>query len=149
MRIPKKCQYALRAVFELVLRDPGLPVKIHEIASAQNIPPQFLEVILNQLRHAGFVDSRRGKEGGYMLARAAEKLTVGEVIRYIQGPIFMTADDDRRANKGESFYGDYAFEELWEKVNSAISQVCDNTTFAELIEHEQAKKIASVPSYSI
>jgi len=149
MRISKKCQYALRAVFELAMRDPGLPVKIHEIAGAQNIPPRFLEVILNQLRHAGFVDSRRGKEGGYMLARAAEGLTVGEVIRYIQGPISMTTGDERKANKGASFYGEYALEQLWENVNNAVSKVCDNTTFAELIEYEKAKKTASVPNYSI
>jgi len=149
MRISKRCQYALRAVFELGLREPGQPVRIHEIAGAQNIPPRFLEVILNQLRHGGFVESRRGNEGGYMITRAPEELTVGEVIRYIQGPISMTADDSRRASKSESFYGDYAFEQMWENVNKAISQVCDNTTFAELIEYEKAQKTAAVPNYSI
>lgn len=149
MRIPKKCQYALRAIFELGLRDPGQPVKIHEIAGAQNIPPRFLEVILNQLRHAGFVDSQRGSEGGYMLVKPVEDLTVGEVLRYIQGPISITTNVESKTNKGESFYGDYAFKQLWANVNSAMSQVCDNTTFAELIECEKAKKTASVPNYSI
>lgn len=149
MRISKKCQYALSAVFELALRDTDQPVKIHDIAGAQNIPPRFLEVILNQLRHAGFVDSRRGSEGGYMLARAAEDLTVGEVIEYLQGPISMPTDDAQKANKSESFYGNYAFELLWENVNRAISQICNNTTFAELIEYEKAKKTSTVPNYSI
>ncbi|MHC4807793.1 MAG: RrF2 family transcriptional regulator, partial [Planctomycetota bacterium] len=92
MRISKKCRYALRAIFELALRDSGQPVKIHEIAGAQNVPPRFLEVILNELRHAGFVDSRRGNGGGYMLARDAKDLTVGEVIEYIQGPISVAPD---------------------------------------------------------
>jgi len=147
--MPKKCQYALRALFELGLRDPGQPVKIHQIAAAQNIPPRFLEVILNQLRHAGFVESRRGNEGGYMLARAAEDLTVGEVIRYIHGPIIMTTDNELEPNGTNVFYGDHAFKQLWESVNSAISQVCDNTTFAELVEYEKAKKTARVPNYSI
>ena len=149
MRISKKCQYALSAVFELALRDTDQPVKIHDIAGAQNIPPRFLEVILNQLRHAGFVESRRGSEGGYMLARAAEDLTVGEVIEYLQGPISMPADDAQKANKSESFYGNYAVELLWENVNRAISQICNNTTFAELIEYEKAKKTSTVPNYSI
>ena len=149
MRISKKCQYALRAVFELALRDTDQPVKIYDIAAAQNIPPRFLEVILNQLRHAGFVDSRRGSEGGYMLARAAEDLTVGEVIEYLQGPISMPADGVQKANKSESFYGNYAFELLWENVNRAISHICNNTTFAELIEYEKAKKTSTVPNYSI
>ncbi len=149
MKIPKKCQYALRAIFELGLRKPGQPVKIQEIAGAQNIPARFLEVILNQLRHAGFVDSRRGSEGGYMLAQAPEALTVGEVIRYIQGPISMTANVDTGGDERQSFYGYYAFKQLWENVNTAISQVCDNTTFAELIEYEKAKKTPAVPNYSI
>ena len=149
MRISKKCQYALSAVFELALRDTDQPVKIHDIAGAQNIPPRFLEVILNQLRHAGFVESRRGSEGGYMLARAAEDLTVGKVIEYLQGPISMPADDAQKANKSESFYGNYAFELLWENVNRAISQICNNTTFAELIEYEKAKKTVTVSNYSI
>jgi Rrf2 family protein len=149
MRISKKCQYALRAVFELVLRDSGLPVKIHEIAGAQNIPPRFLEVILNQLRHAGFVDSRRGSEGGYMLVRAAGDLTVGEVIRYIQDPICVTEGNEREANRTESYYGDFAFRQLWENVNKAVSEVCDNTTFAELIKIERMKQTKNVANYSI
>ncbi len=149
MRISKKCQYALRAVFELSLREPGQPVKIREIAGAQNIPPRFLEVILNQLRHSGFVESRRGSEGGYILARAAENLMAGEVIRCMQGPISIGAGDERHMDKSGHFYGDYAFDKLWEKVSSAISDVYDNTTFAELIEYEKAKKTATVPNYSI
>jgi Rrf2 family protein len=149
MKIPKRCQYALRAVFELGLRKPGQPVKIQEIAGAQNIPPRFLEAILNQLRHADFVDSRRGSEGGYMLAQVPEALTVGQVIRCIQGPISMTANDDKGSEERQSFYGDYAFDQLWDNVNMAISKVCDNTTFAELIEYEKAKKTTNVPNYSI
>jgi Rrf2 family protein len=149
MRISKRCQYALRALFELGLHDPSQPIKIHDIAGAQNIPPRFLEIILNQLRHAAFVESQRGSEGGYMLARPAEELTVGEVIQYIQGPIFVTADGEKRAGTNQSFYGDHAFEQLWSNVNSAISQVCDRTTLAELIEYETAKKTAPMPNYSI
>jgi DNA-binding IscR family transcriptional regulator len=61
----------------------------------------------------------------------------------------MNTGDETKANKGGSFYGDYALEQLWENVNSAIAQVCDNTTFAELIELERSKKTTTVPNYSI
>jgi len=149
MRIPKKCQYALRAVFELALREPGQPVKICDIAVAQNIPPRFLELILNQLRHAGIVDSQRGKQGGYLLARPAENLAVREVIEHIQGPISMTAENAKKPNRTESYLGDDAFKELWQRVNDAISEVCDNTTFAELVEYEKAKRYKCVPNYAI
>lgn len=149
MRIPKKCQYALRAIFELGLHDPGDPVKIHEIADAQNIPPRFLEIIMNQLRHAGFVESRRGSKGGYMLIQRAGELTVGEILRYIQGPVSITTNFERNTNKRDSFYGDYAFEQLWATVNSAIRQVCENTTFEDLIEIEKSKQTSPVLNYSI
>lgn len=131
------------------MRKSGQPVKIHDIAGAQNIPPRFLEVILNQLRHAGFVDSQRGNEGGYMLARTPESLTVGEIIQYIQGPIAIAADNTEKPGRSGCFFGDYAFEQLWRRVNSAFCEVCDNTTFAELVECEMAKKSKTVPSYSI
>lgn len=149
MQISKRCEYALRAVFELALRNPGQPVKIHEIAGAQNIPPRFLEVILNQLRQGGFVASRRGNEGGYVLSRLAQELTVGEVIQCIQGPVAVIGDKTKRSNKSDYFYGDYAFEELWQKVNRAISEVYDNITFAEMVELEASRKTALVPNYAI
>jgi len=149
MRISRKCQYALRAVFELALRNNGQPVKISEIAGAQNIPPRFLEVILNQLRHAGFVKSRRGNEGGYMLARPAREITIGQIIQYAQGPISLSADNPVRPGKSQYFYGDYAFKELWQKLSKAVYKICDNTTFAELVESETARKTATVPNYAI
>ncbi|MHC5060722.1 MAG: RrF2 family transcriptional regulator [Planctomycetota bacterium] len=147
MRISKKCQYGLRAVFELAVRKSGQPVKIHQIAGAQNIPPRFLEVILNQLRHAGFVESRRGNEGGYMLARDAAELTVGQVIRCIQGSINVTVDDGGPVNGG--CLGQSAFEQLWQKVNSAVSDICDSATIAELVEYERANGTAAVLNYNI
>ena len=120
MKISKRCQYGLKAVFELSRRDFGQPVKVHEIAAAQNIPGRFLEVILNQLKHAGFVESRRGSVGGYMLARSAEELTVGEVIEAIEGPVSVVVDDVGNGGKNKGFYGEYAFGRLWEDVNESV-----------------------------
>ena len=71
MSVSLKCQYGLRALFELARRAGNGPTRIQEIAEAQAIPPRFLENILNQLRRGGFVESRRGKAGGFVLARPA------------------------------------------------------------------------------
>jgi len=86
MQISQKCQYALRAVFELARRPREAPVKVGDIAEAQAIPPRFLEIILNQLKRGGFVESRRGASGGYSLARSPDELTMGEIIRFVEGP---------------------------------------------------------------
>jgi Rrf2 family protein len=149
MRIPKRCEYALRAVFELALRNTSQPVRISEIAGAQDIPPRFLEVILNQLRHGGFVESRRGSAGGYMLARAADQITVGELMEFMLGPLFGV--DARRGSGGgnRSFAGDCAFMHLWEAVDRAVSTLCHSTSFAELVEYEKAERTSAAPSYAI
>ena len=86
MNISVKGEYALQAIFDLASQRPGDPVKIADIARRQKIPQKFLELILAGLKQAGFVESRRGAEGGYLLARAAESLTVGEVLRFVEGP---------------------------------------------------------------
>ncbi|MCX4998459.1 Rrf2 family transcriptional regulator [Streptomyces longwoodensis] len=88
MRISARADYAVRAVLELAVRQGGGdPVKAESIAAAQDIPHKFLEGILGDLRRAGVVDSRRGGGGGYRLARAAEEITVADVIRAVDGPI--------------------------------------------------------------
>jgi len=142
--ISQKCRYALRALFELAYRNSDSPAKTAQIASAQHIPPRFLEVIMAQLRQGGFVESRRGKSGGYVLARQADTITVGEIIEFVQGPIDVTSAG--LAN-GPSAKGDHAFGQLWNDVTVAMSNVYANTTFAHLINEE--KNAAYVPNYSI
>lgn len=148
MKISKKCQYALRAVFELARRNTSEPVKTQDIVDSQCISLRFTEIILNELKHGGFVESRRGNEGGYMLARDPKVLTVREVIEYIQGAISV-APEAVKANGGKAFFGNEAFKELWKDVNSAVSEVCGNKTFADMVEFEQAKREKCVPNYCI
>ncbi|MDT9699579.1 Rrf2 family transcriptional regulator [Streptomyces sp. P17] len=87
MRISARADYAVRAVLELAVRHDDGPVKAETIATAQDIPHKFLEGILGDLRRAGLVDSRRGGNGGYRLARDASAITVADVIRAVDGPI--------------------------------------------------------------
>ena len=144
--ISQKCRYALRAIFELASRDKADVTKISEIAAAQAISPRFLENILVELKQAGFVTSKRGNEGGYMLAKPASELTVSEVIALIQG--------QQRFNFGRSVSdvlrnGDYAFSMLWSRLNNAISEIYGNATFADLVEEESKAVKDYVPNYVI
>ncbi len=148
MKISKKCQYALKAIFELTWRNGDEPVKTHDIADAQQMSPRFTEIILNELRHGGFVESRRGNEGGYMLARDAGDLTVREVIEYIEGPISV-APDAAKDDGNTAFLGNEAFKELWHEVNNAVCEVCGNKTFADLVEFERAKRDKCALNYNI
>ena len=84
MKISKKCQYALKAIFELAWRNQSEPTRAQRIAEAQRISPRFMEIILNELKHGGFVESRRGNDGGYMLAQDAFHRQ--NIIRFLSTP---------------------------------------------------------------
>src|SRR5438105_7027900 len=87
MRISAKADYAVRAVVELAAAEGDKPVKAERIATAQDIPLNFLENILGELRHAGIVRSHRGADGGFRLARAADQINVADIIRAVEGPL--------------------------------------------------------------
>lgn len=146
IRLSKKCRYGLRAIFELSLRQTADPVKIQDIASAQAIPQRFLEIILAELKQGGFVESRRGSKGGYMLARSADYLTVGEVINFFQGDNIKGNDTN---NNGWNLRGDYVFTKLWKEVSDAISGVYSTTTFAEMVQEELSQSHVYVANYAI
>src|SRR5712691_6986585 len=84
MNISVKGDYALHAIFDLALQKPGEPIKIADVARRQKIPQKFLELILAGLKQGGFVESRRGADGGYLLSRSPDAITVGEVLRFVE-----------------------------------------------------------------
>ena len=136
MQISKKCYYALRALFVLT-NDYSLsrPIKIASIASRQGIPKRFLEVILNELRQGGFVESRRGVDGGYRLARKPETISVGEVVRFVDGdiaPVSCVAADSEQAVCELNFQ--CPFYDFWLRVREVMDSVYDGTSMADIVE---------------
>ena len=135
MLIPhKKGQYALRAIYELAKRKGEGPTKISEIAVAQAIPQRFLEVILNQLKGSGIVQSKRGFYGGYVLARSPEQVTIGDVFRYLQKDQDGSSCIACVSEKACPFLGRCAFSKLWQEVKTAAFQIYDKTTMQDLLD---------------
>ena len=85
--LSQRARYALRALLHIVEHGGATPVQSAEIAARQNIPGKFLEAILNDIKRAGLLVSRRGRSGGYQLARPASEISFAEIIRAIDGPI--------------------------------------------------------------
>ena len=85
--LTKKGKYGLKAMVHLAGYPPGEPSLVTDIATANSIPKKFLDTILGELRNAGFVNSKKGKGGGYTLARSAQDIRVGHIIRVLDGPL--------------------------------------------------------------
>jgi Rrf2 family protein len=141
MNISVKGEYALQAIFDLASQPSGEPVRIADIARRQKIPQKFLELILAGLKQGGFVESRRGAEGGYLLSRAPASLTVGEVVRFIEGP---QQGKGRGRRKTDTPFGD-----MWQQVDRAVSGVIDRTTFADLLRTWSEKQNKFVLNWEI
>jgi Rrf2 family protein len=145
MNISVKSEYALKAIFDLTAQSLAVPqgsamppVKIADIAKRQKIPQKFLELILAGLKQNGFVDSRRGAEGGYLLAKLPDAITVGEVLRAVES----TRNGGKRGKEDP-------FGPIWQRVDAAVSSVLDETSFGELARSWRAKHAKYIPNWEI
>jgi len=141
MRVTAKAEYAVRAVMELAAGG-GEPVKRDRIVAAQAIPPKFLENILSELRHAGLVESQRGSEGGYWLARAPAEVTVADVMRAVEGPLASV-----RSSRPETLEYEGLAEPLqivWVALRATIRTVLDEVTIADLISGKLPKHVVAL-----
>lgn len=154
MKITYKGDYALKALFQLALRhgeaESGV-MSINEIAKSGDMPMKFLEQILLTLRKGGFVKSRRGIKGGFSLARHPGEITVGEVVRFIEGPIEPISCIEEECYKGCKDLTSCIFRGVWKEVKDAISVVIDTLTFEELVMRHRQKNltIKSIYDYAI
>ncbi len=130
MRISAKADYAVRAVVELAAASNEKPIKAERIATAQEIPLNFLENILGELRHAGIVRSHRGAEGGFRLARPASAITIADVIRAVEGPLASV----RGAPPEESSYlgASESLPRVWIAVRANLRKVVEHVTVADV-----------------
>lgn len=140
MNFTSKEEYGLRAVMHLASHEASWPVQAREIASVEGIPEQFLEQVLAAIRRAGVVRSIRGAGGGYELARPARSITAGDVVRALSGPIAPipctdSADPAERCDRIEQC----VVVGLWQRVQTAVTEVLDGTTIQDMIE-ERAKR---------
>ena len=133
MRVSAKADYAVRAAIELAAA-PDAPLKGERIATAQGIPLKFLENILGELKHAGLVQSQRGSEGGYWLARPADEVTLAEIIRAAEGPLASV-----RGERPEVLDYRGAAEPLqtvWIALRASIRAVLESVTLANLVDDD-------------
>ena len=152
MKITYKGDYALKALFQLALHygdEEGGLMSINEIARLGDMPVNFLEQILLTLSKGGFVKSKRGIKGGFFLAKTAKDITVGEVVRFIEGPLEPIACITDEHYKGCKDIDKCIFRDVWKDVGHAISVVLDTLTFEELVLRYKERGLKPVLEYAI
>jgi Rrf2 family protein len=134
MRISAKADYAVRAAVELAAASDEKPIKAERIATAQEIPLNFLENILGELRHAGIVRSHRGAEGGFRLAKPADQVAIADIIRAVEGPLASV----RGGPPEETSYpgASAALPRVWIAVRASLRSVVEEVTVADVASGE-------------
>jgi Rrf2 family protein len=132
MRVSKRTDYALRALFTLVDHYPGAPIPIRELARRNDVPKRFLEQIMLDLKAQGWVDSVAGIRGGYMLAKSPEKITMGEVVRHFDGVLAPIECVSVTGYKRCSQEPVCRFRRIFLNTRNYIADVMDRATLAEV-----------------
>lgn len=133
MKISTKGRYAVRVMLDLALNNTGECIKVKDIAARQDISEKYLEQIIAVLNKAGYVKSVRGAQGGYKISRAPEEYTVGMILRLTEGSMAPVSclengtEECERCDTCETL-------EVWKDLYTAINQVIDNVTIADLVE---------------
>ncbi|MDD4909270.1 MAG: Rrf2 family transcriptional regulator [Candidatus Omnitrophica bacterium] len=149
MQISYKGDYALKALLQLALRYGEGVVTIHELAKGADMPLKFLEQVLLELKKGGFVDSKRGIHGGYFLTRKPVEIRLGEVVRFIDGPIEPISCATDPHYKGCKDTYSCVFKDIWKDVGAAISGIVDNVTFQDLAEKLKQRLTRQTITYNI
>ena len=141
VRVSAKADYAVRAAVELAAAGEGTVVKGEHVAAAQGIPIKFLENILVDLRLAGIVNSRRGPEGGYWLARPASEVTVADVIRAADGPLASVRGEKPEELAYEGAAGD--LREVWIALRQSLRDVLEHVSIDQVAEGKLPRDVLS------
>ena len=138
MKISTKARYGLRAMLELAIHYGEGPVMMQSIATSQGVSRKYLDTIFTSLKNAGLVHSRRGIGGGHVLTRDPEKVRLGEILRAIEGPISLVdcVSDPKVCERSHRC----VTRDVWSEVSSAIENVLDNITLAELVRKHSGIK---------
>jgi Rrf2 family cysteine metabolism transcriptional repressor len=140
VKLSTKGRYGVKALFDLASQQGAGPVSLKSIAERQGLSEHYLEQLAAPLRKAGLVSSVRGAQGGYVLGRPPEKITIGDILRVLEGPIGFSDEDAQGPNPS---IADIVTQQVWDQVTKAIVEVVDQVTLADLLrraEDEQARE---------
>lgn len=137
MKLSTKGRYGLRAIIDLARYSENEPVSIRSIAARQDISERYLEQIVSLLKKGGLVKSIRGVSGGYVLAKDMSEISVGDVLRALEGSLEPVKCAAFHSEESCSISGGCVTKYVWQKINQSIAQTVDGMTLEELVEESR------------
>jgi Rrf2 family transcriptional regulator, iron-sulfur cluster assembly transcription factor len=134
VKLSTKTRYGVRAVFDIAYHNAGGPTQARDIAKRQDVPLRYLEQIFQELRRANLVDAKRGPKGGYFLSRTPESITLGDVIRAVQGPIDLLAAEDEARPRNGARTSKQVPADIWRELATKVAGVFDSVTIRDLCQ---------------
>ena len=138
MKLSTRSRYGIHAMYDLACQGPGEPQSIKAIAERQHVPEAYLEQLISPLRKSGLVKSVRGAQGGYLLARPPEEITVGAVMRALEGDLNLVdcLSEEDACERACSC----ATRLVWRRLNDGLIEIVDSITLRDIIDgYEQAR----------
>jgi len=147
VKLSTKGRYGVKAMFDLAQNYGSGPIPLNNIAQRNNISEHYLEQLIAVLRKSGLVKSVRGAQGGYILSRSPETITIGDIIRVLEGPIApvdCVSEEEPEPCDNAEFC---VTRSIWAKVRDSVSQVLDSITLADMLEEAQKRQEQSYMYY--
>jgi Rrf2 family protein len=135
MRLSARCRYGLRAAFDIAYHNRGRPTQVGEMSKRQGATPRMLEQVLGKLKAAGLVGSRRGRRGGYYLARPAHEITLGDIVRACDGSLRLTVGQLRRGPAAPA-------DRVWEDAERQVNAAFDAVTLQDICRRTEGEGVA-------
>lgn len=151
MKISTKSRYGLRTLVDLAVHSTGEQVPLVLIAKRQNLSVNYLEQVFALLKKANIVKSVKGAQGGYILAKPAAEITVGDIIRAIEGEI-LSVEEEARKNESSLIYQNMQAclqKEVWDKITESVNEAVDKMTLEDLTKDYQKLLLSDVDMYYI
>jgi Rrf2 family protein len=140
MRITSSVEYATRLMTALAREHAGAPVSAEKLASADNIPPDYVSQLLVKLRRAGLVESRRGSTGGYALSKPPADIKLGDIVRAVDGEVFEdVCGKYEKGSKDCRHQGDCSISPVWKRLGALVTQYFDTVTLGDILEERPGR----------
>lgn len=149
MKMSKRVSYGILAAIDLAIHAKDAPIQAKAVSRRQGIPLRFLEQVLHTMKNTGLVESHRGAQGGYLLSRKPENLSLAEIFESLEGPVFHRSGVKPSARHRSMGKSDLLLGDVWDQLQQAERKVLESITVEQLAARQRLVDAQRSPMYHI